>query len=593
MNDFFFSTNPDDADLLESLIKRRCDDTCALATHSGPWGVFGSIHRISTAHTFIEGPDLLLMLLGSPSFLGRHCATPGAAENEPALAALVAQAFESQQTTCWKDHFNGPFALLAVQKSTGNVLLATDMLEFTPIYHTEYTQRGEPAFCCGTQINIVADLSGQSALDPVSIAECILFKTPTSPYTLLENIRTMPPASELRRGQDARLTIASYWLPVEPERIDFTLEECAAELRRITESNVRQVDQDYDAIGILLSGGSDSRVVASLLHGNPKVEALTFSESENRESALAERIAEVAELKFRLYTQNSDYYLDHIDACSELAGFDNFFIHSHVLSAWQRMGLHEKDVILGGFFSDVLLKGNQLPQKPLIHGTCLKVIDRKALAMPTNPALSPELQDAAHNRRQVYLDMLKAFRPRTYKEFEVVYSVGMDDALSYYAINRRFFNPHEVFSDNRVVELSCRTPYRWKINGTLFRTAFQDIFRLYRSVPHTSGMYCHLGSYRNMPYCIAATASRKIKILLNKLVRPGANVDPWRQSPNIVEEAARRSYFDADLNTEAFRDAVGGAIDVPTLIHSTPPKPLLFVMQIARYLQTHTPPSRS
>lgn len=591
MNDFLYSSNPGDMESLELLLQTHCPPECRLTSSSGSWGAFASIHRPSAPRLFMENEQHLFLLIGNPSFQGRFVASPKFIPDESAIFSLLDASRRDPKTFRWDDHFNGQFAIVAIQKSNAAVLMASDMLQFITTYYTTYSCRSETRFACGSQINHLADLTGRHALDEVSIAECILYKTPTSPYTFLKDVYTIPPAAVLLRDPDGSIVVSRYWGPEEPETYGFTIEECAGELRRFAESNLEQVARDYDSIAILLSGGSDSRAVAGMLQGTPNVEALTFSESENRETGLARNIARIADLPFRLFSQNDDFYLDHMDGCTELAGFDQFFIHSHLLKAWEAMGLHEKGVVLGGFFADILLKGNQLPHKPLVRGCGVDVLDTKQLDPQTNAALSPSLQEAAHTRRQVYLDRLKTFRPTTSKEFEVVFPLSMDDPLSYTAVNRRLFNAQEVFADNRIVELACKVPYAWKLNDHLFRRAFQDIFRRFRSVPHTTGKRCQLGPYVNMPFCLATTMRRKIRLQLIKRLGSQQNTDPWRQSPSIVREARRRGLFDAHIRSEAFREAVGDDIDVDRLVDATKPKPLLFMLQIARYVNTHEPPA--
>lgn len=593
MNDFLYSTNPDDTDGLEALLRKRCDSSCTVIASSGGWGAFVSIHNPSTPRLFLENDQHLFLLIGNPSFQGRFIASPRFTVDESTIFRLVDESFRDNKALRWHDHFNGQFAIVAIHKTTGAVLMASDMLRFITTYHTTYICRSEIHFACSSQINHLADLTGRHALDTVSIAESMLYKTPTSPHTFLKDVFAVPPASVFFRHPDGSTANMRYWCPQEPERIDFTIEECAGELRRIAESNMEQVTLDYDSIAILLSGGSDSRAISGMLRGNQNVEALTFSESENRETGLAKRIAELAHLPFRLFSQSADFYLDHIDGCSELAGFDQFFIHSHLLKVWRSMALHEKDVVLGGFFADILLKGNQLPHKPLIPGCGLEVVDTKQIAPPTNAALSPALQEAARTRRQAHLDSLAQFRPTTFKQFEIVFPLSMNDALCYTATNRRLFNNHEFLSDNRIVELASRVPYEWKLNDHLFHRAFQDIFRQFRSVPHTTGKRCHLGPYVNMPFCLATTVRKKIQLQINKRSGSNRNMDPWRQSPNIVQEARRRGLFEKHLQSDAFREAVGQDIDVDRAAEATKPKPLLFLLQIARYVSTHEQPAVS
>ncbi|MFW5735047.1 MAG: hypothetical protein ACOCWR_08315, partial [Oceanidesulfovibrio sp.] len=329
MNDFLYTTNPDAKDAIEAYVRQRCDESCTVVSSSGGWGSFASVARPSTPHVFIDNDRHLYLLIGNPSFQGRYVGSRKGAVDQGAISRLVDESFRKEQALRWHEHFNGQFAMVAVQKHTGMVFMASDMLQFITTYYTTHPGVAGPWFTCGSQINHVADISGRHALDPVSIAESLLYKTTTSPHTFLDNILTVPPATVLFRQPEGGIALKRYWEPREPETIDFTIEECGRELRRIAESNLEQVARDYDSIAILLSGGSDSRAVAGILRGVPNIEALTFSESVNRETSLARRIAEIAGLPFRLFSHNSDYYLDHIDKCSELAGIDQFFIHSH------------------------------------------------------------------------------------------------------------------------------------------------------------------------------------------------------------------------------------------------------------------------
>lgn len=102
------------------------------------------------------------------------------------------------------------------------------------------------------------------APDPVGLASYFTYRYVQAPYTLFRNIRRVEAGTYLR-VHNGHSTTWRYWdLPLNENSIKLDKHDAALELKRLLRKSVSQQLMSDVPVGLLLSGGLDSSVIAAL-----------------------------------------------------------------------------------------------------------------------------------------------------------------------------------------------------------------------------------------------------------------------------------------------------------------------------------------
>jgi asparagine synthase (glutamine-hydrolysing) len=184
------------------------------------------------------------------------------------------------------EHLNGMFAFAIWDERAGRLLLARDRMGKKPLYVAE-TDAG---LAFGSDLRSVALVTGRRpALDRDRVAEFLFQRYTNAPHTLVEGIDKLSPGRALSYDGE-RVRRWAYWTPAddaEPIGPD--------ELRELLLDAARRRLMSDVPVGVLLSGGIDSAVVAGLLReaGANGLASFTvgYDDPLYDERALARRVA--------------------------------------------------------------------------------------------------------------------------------------------------------------------------------------------------------------------------------------------------------------------------------------------------------------
>jgi asparagine synthase (glutamine-hydrolysing) len=160
----------------------------------------------------------------------------------------------------------GMFAFAVWDSRRGRLLLARDRYGEKPLFYTE--RGGHVTF--GSELHaVVAGVPGRSELDPAAIDSYFIHGYVPGPESIVKDIRQLPPAHTLSWDLgSSQLEQRRYWQP--PRSSASTAEplpELVAELERLIEASVRSRMIADVPLGVLLSGGVDSSLIAALAAG--------------------------------------------------------------------------------------------------------------------------------------------------------------------------------------------------------------------------------------------------------------------------------------------------------------------------------------
>lgn len=207
---------------------------------------------------------------------------------------VIVHLYEEYGPAC-VDHLNGQFAFAIWDEQERSLFLARDRVGIRPLYYTE--QDGALLFASEIKA-LLTDPRVKAELDLVTIDQVFTYWSPLSPRTAFEGIRTLPPGHWLLAKSGRPLQIEQYWqleFPTGPQP-EMSLDEAAAELRRLL-VDATQIRLRADVpVGAYLSGGLDSSAITAFIRhytGNRlETFSIAFTDADFDESAYQYRMAD-------------------------------------------------------------------------------------------------------------------------------------------------------------------------------------------------------------------------------------------------------------------------------------------------------------
>lgn len=143
----------------------------------------------------------------------------------------------------------------------GDFFLVRDQLGIKPLYLYEDGER----FAFSSELTPLLQVPGADlTIDPVGLSAYLTYRYVVAPGTMFRNIQRVEAGTYIRihRGQTSRWR---YWdLPDNEYSIEMPFEEASERLVNMLRASVQQQQMSEVPIGLLLSGGLDSSVIASL-----------------------------------------------------------------------------------------------------------------------------------------------------------------------------------------------------------------------------------------------------------------------------------------------------------------------------------------
>jgi asparagine synthase (glutamine-hydrolysing) len=159
---------------------------------------------------------------------------------------------------------DGMFAFAVWDEPAGRLLLARDRFGEKPLFYAEHG--GELTFA--SELTALAAGDGRSVeLDPEQVDAYFVYGYVPGPGTIARGATQLPPGHLLQWStRQRRAEVRGYWAPPAPRSIPSrdALPELIAETGRLLDGAVRtRLDADVP-VGLMISGGIDSTVMAAL-----------------------------------------------------------------------------------------------------------------------------------------------------------------------------------------------------------------------------------------------------------------------------------------------------------------------------------------
>lgn len=169
----------------------------------------------------------------------------------------------------------GMFALAIWDSGSGTLLLARDRFGEKPLFYSA----AEGQLCFASELTaLAAGAPIGDELDPIAVDRYFVHGYVTGERSILAGARQLEPGHLLRWRRDEALDVRPYWRPPVPVAAsDEPVEDLVGELRRLLEDSIRGRLIADVPLGVFLSGGVDSTLVAALAARQSSAPIKTFT----------------------------------------------------------------------------------------------------------------------------------------------------------------------------------------------------------------------------------------------------------------------------------------------------------------------------
>lgn len=527
MSDFLFSNARRAEGELRRVLERYVGHvSVSVDERHGAWGSLAVARGpADPPEVVVEEGGWLSVLVGDPIVrIGADVPAPSSlGARRRGVHALLC----GGQSIDWPRSVDNGFAALAVDTESGGGVVVTDMMAFIPVLSA---RSGDGAMVLGTHLDAVAAAAGRDGdIDLVSAADLLANLVSAFPYTLYRGVEQLPPATARRFAAGAwQGAHAYYWTPA-PRTAYRSVGEAAAALREAVRADVAAGCQGAAEVGVLLSGGEDSRAVLGAMPTAVGVHGFVYADWESREVRVARAAARAYGARVTVGWRTPDHYMEGMEAVSSLIGGQNLFMDVHGWGFHERLGIQALPRVFGGFSADSLLKGSyDAPARP-------------GRDTPVPTGLRPELVREAAARHEAHRERVERARGAPAAEWYRLWPFSMRKHPANFHGNRRMFANHEPFHAAAVVDLAASVPAAWKQRRRLFHAAMKPLFRPSWYLPHSSWRFPYFGAAANVPLWVGLRATRGVRALVAGEVR--ARQQPWPKWRTVARSDAAAARF--------------------------------------------------
>ena len=396
---------------------------------------------------------------------------------------------------------NGEFSGLVFDRQNGKARLFTDRIGSRPLFYT----RTATALVFSSRIQSIGLHPDRTpSFDPRFLTEFFSVQKVFGTATPLVGVRKMPPASILSGGPDgSEVTHRTYWRPqYRPrDRSPASLaEEVAKTFFEVCKERVRD-DLDY---GVLLSGGSDSRLILGVLRElGRSPTAFHMTNWRSRETRTTEQVAQAADVDLRVLKRGPEYHERLLEAVPQFSNFVGAFDESVATGFADELA--SVDVVLTGYLGDTMFGEYPLyvsgASRVFHPGTEQQVrsvsefVDRY-LGRYYSPAQTPDFLDAPEIST-VMNENIHAENGTVLHHGVAYPSLREVQLCEYYPLTNQFASANtdsvrqitghwSPFFDNRLIDLSLSIPARDRIRYDPINLALSHLSPRMAGIPHAA-----------------------------------------------------------------------------------------------------------
>ncbi|WP_394738972.1 asparagine synthase-related protein [Natronococcus roseus] len=257
---------------------------------------------------------------------------------------------------------NGEFVAVVLERANRRLRLVTDLLGSRPLY---YHSSGDCLLFSTAVQSLVDHPDVPAAFDPPGLVEYLAHKQVRGTQTLYEGVAQLPPASitTVELGDEHSIAHDRYWYPT-PQPTSLSADRFVDRFLDRFAAAVDDRVRSERTHGLLLSGGSDSRLLAATVDPDRTYGFTTGSTTSGDESSIAARVARTIDVPFTRLELDPDRTPALLEAYGRHGNGIGWFNEARTLAVADEIR-EDVDTLVSGLYADVFFKGWTLPDRQL------------------------------------------------------------------------------------------------------------------------------------------------------------------------------------------------------------------------------------
>lgn len=187
---------------------------------------------------------------------------------------VILHLYEEKGESCLND-LNGMFAFAIYDKQKQKLFLVRDRLGIKPLYYT--LQNNNFVFASEIKAILATNLT-KKEINCQAIYDYFSFLFVPCPETAFNSIKQIPPAHFLSLDlKSMNFKLQQYWTPVQDKPFQESYDDLQSELKFLLNDSVKSQLVSDVPIGMFLSGGIDSSILATLASNNSSSGLKTYT----------------------------------------------------------------------------------------------------------------------------------------------------------------------------------------------------------------------------------------------------------------------------------------------------------------------------
>jgi len=378
---------------------------------------------------------------------------------------------------------NGSFNLFIHDASSGKSLLSTDRMCTNPLWMSELNGGGVAFSPCNEYLIPLVNKD----IDMAALWSFLVRSSPIGDRSLLDSIRVVRQSTAICFDELGNSKTVKWYNPKFEPELDRSIGYWANEFNTLVSNSVEKQLRQFKSPGLMLSGGLDSRLIASCTP--PETKCFTTADFYNAEVKAAAKIAGICHLNHNPIIRDENWYPDSVE---------NSARHCQGLWRWNTAhfnqlenyggSFQDVDCIFGGLWFDTFFKGYDIPEElwtsPQSIDDTQKAIDlilssdekEYKFMHQLNEIMRPGILDTAHRSfenvfraeiERVLPDCTNTIEAFQLAQFGAIYRSFAYQMASYV---RKFTGVINII-DNGLYDLFFRIPVSVKQHGEIVRVA--------------------------------------------------------------------------------------------------------------------------
>lgn len=256
------------------------------------------------------------------------------------------------------DRLRGMWAFAVWDNQNQELFIARDRFGEKPLFY--YFDNG--VFLFASNLSGISNLLTNKELNPKAISELFAYQYISQQQSIYKGVTKLLPAQFGYVTKD-ELKLSSYWQVKYDEKIDISFEDAQVKVEEIMHSSIQEKLISDVPLGLFLSGGNDSGLVAAIASQYKKgITSVTLSTPQNPELDEAMYAQKIAKLHGLNYNQ-VDLEIDCINKLPQLLSMIEPFADSSIIptAAVSEKAKQFLTVVLTGDGGDEIFGGYGIP----------------------------------------------------------------------------------------------------------------------------------------------------------------------------------------------------------------------------------------